>query len=75
MHPETTRFLQKGGKNNLYEMTTYIILECLGKFIVECPLLSMIEQLVPDNMVYLIREILDLITQHISEIIIVTLSQ
>lgn len=59
----------------MYEMTTYIILECLGKFIVECPLLSMIEQLVPDNMVYLIREILDLITQHISEIIIVTLSQ
>ena len=56
-------------------MTTYIILECLGNFSVEYPLLSMIEHLVPNNMVYLIREILDLIMQHISEIIIVTLSQ
>lgn len=55
-------------------MTTFIILECLRKFSVKCPLLSRIEQLVPDNMVYLIREILDLIMQHISEIITETLS-
>lgn len=75
IHPETNRFLKKGGKIISMKWPLNIILEYLGNFRVECPLLSMIEQLVPNNMVYLIREILDLIMQHISEIIMVTLSQ
>lgn len=75
IHPETARFPKKGIENNLYEMTAYIMLECLGNSSIECPLLSMIEHLVPNNMLYLIREIVDLIIQHIGEIIIVTLSR
>lgn len=56
-------------------MTAYITLECIGNFSEECPLQSMIEHLVANNMVYLIREILVLIIQYVSEVIIVTLSQ
>lgn len=56
-------------------MTAYISLECIGNFSVECPLQSMLEHLVANNMVYLIREILVLIIQYVSEVIIVTLSQ
>jgi hypothetical protein len=59
----------------LYEISIFTIHVCLGKFSIDCPLLTMIEQLLPNNMVYLIREILGLIMQHISEIITVTLSQ
>lgn len=56
-------------------MNAYITLEYTGNVSVECPLQSMIEHLVANNMVYLIREILVLIIQYVSKVIIVTLSQ
>lgn len=56
-------------------MTASVTLESIGNCSVEGPLQSMIEHLVANNMVYLIREILALIMQHISDVIIGTLSQ
>lgn len=56
-------------------MTASVTLESIGNCSVECPLQSMIEHLVANNIVYLIREILALIMQYISDVIIVTLSQ
>ena len=56
-------------------MNAYITLEYTANVSVECPLQSMVEHLVANNMVYLIREMLVLIIQCVSKVIIVTLSQ